>query len=79
MCEANVYLLRDGQEQLLMERVDRIIPGEDNTLFMENIFGERKVIKARFRELELVRHRIIVEEILNQPRLDRVNCGWNRY
>ncbi len=63
MCEANVYLLRDGQEQLLMERVDRIIPGEDNTLFMENIFGERKVIKARFRELELVRHRIIVEEI----------------
>ena len=34
---------------------------------MENIFGERKVIKARFRELELVRHRIIVEEILNQP------------
>lgn len=63
MCEANVYLLRDGQEELLMEKVDRVIPGEEHTLFMENIFGERKIIKARIRELELVHHRIIIEEI----------------
>lgn len=66
MCEANVYLLRDGQEELLIEKVDRIIPGEDNTLFMENVFGERRVVKARIRELELVHHRIIVEEIPQQ-------------
>ncbi len=63
MCEANVYINRGGQEELLMESVDRIVPGEDHSIFMENIFGERRVIKARIREMELVHHRIILEEI----------------
>jgi predicted RNA-binding protein len=63
MCEANVYLWRDGKEELIMEKVDRIIPGEENTLFMENVFGERKVVAARLREMELVRHRILIEEM----------------
>ncbi len=63
MCEANVYIHRGGQEEMLMENVDRIVPGENNSIFMENIFGERRVIKARIREMELVHHRIILEEI----------------
>lgn len=63
MCEANVYMYKGGHEELLMEKVDRIIPGEDNNIFMENIFGERKVIQARIREMELVHHRVILEEI----------------
>ena len=63
MCESNVYISRSGQEELLMEKVDRIIPGEDDNIFLENIFGERRVIKARIKEMELVHHRIILEEI----------------
>ena len=63
MCEANVYLNRSGNEELLMERVDRIIPGENNLIVLESIFGERKMVKARIREMELVHHRIILEEI----------------
>ena len=46
MCEANVYIDRGAGEELLMEKVDRIIPGRNN-IFMESIFGERRVIKAR--------------------------------
>lgn len=67
MCEANVYIQREGREELLMEKVDHIVPGEENNLFLENIFGERKVIQARIKEMQLVHHRIIVEEILLQP------------
>lgn len=63
MCEANVYINRATGEELLMEKVDRIVPGEDQTIFMENIFGERKVVKARIREMELVHHRVILEEV----------------
>ena len=63
MCEANVYINRGGQEELLMERVDRIVPGEDNSIFMENIFGERRIIIARIKEMELVHHRILLEDI----------------
>lgn len=66
MCEASVYIYRAGREELLMEKVDRVIPGEDNTIFLESIFGERKVIKAKIREMELVHHRIILDEITEQ-------------
>jgi predicted RNA-binding protein len=71
MCEASVYLLKEGREELFMEKVDRIIPGEDHTLFMESIFGERRVVKAAIREMELVRHRIIIEEVRQQ----QINVG----
>lgn len=67
MCEADVYMLRQGQEELLMEKVDRIVPGEDGNIFMENVFGERKVIRGRIREMELVHHRVVVEEIHEAP------------
>lgn len=63
MCEANVYINRGAGDELLMEKVDRIISGEENNIFLESIFGERRVVKARIREMELVHHRIILEEI----------------
>ncbi|MEN6463022.1 MAG: CooT family nickel-binding protein [Syntrophomonas sp.] len=66
MCEASVYIYRDGQEELLMEKVDRVIPGEDHSIFLESIFGERKIVKAKIREMELVHHRIILDEIREQ-------------
>ncbi|MDA8212579.1 MAG: CooT family nickel-binding protein [Clostridia bacterium] len=60
MCEANAYLRVDGKEELLLERVDKIIPqGEE--LYLENIFGQRKVIKGRIVEMALVDHKIMLE------------------
>lgn len=76
MCESNVYLSRGGQEELLMESVDRIIPAEDGNIFLESIFGERKIIKARIREMELVHHRIILEEIQNTVVTERSQEIW---
>ncbi len=76
MCESNVYLNRGGQEELLMESVDRIIPAEDGSIFLESIFGERKVVKARIREMELVHHRIILEEIQNTVASERIQEIW---
>lgn len=63
MCESDAFILRDGQEKLLMEKVDKVVPGEGDTFYMENIFGERRVVRARLREMELVRHRIIFEDL----------------
>ncbi len=61
MCEANAYVRKAGKEELLMEKVDKVLPQEDG-LLLENIFGQRKFVKARIREMELVEHRIILEE-----------------
>jgi predicted RNA-binding protein len=61
MCEANAYIINeDGEEALLLEGVDKVVP-EADTLILENIFGQKKIIKARIKELSLVDHRIILE------------------
>ena len=42
MCEANAYMIKDGEEQLLLESVDVIEP-EDRTASAWSIFsGSRK-------------------------------------
>jgi len=61
MCEANAYLRKDGKDEMLMEMVDKVVPQEDG-LVLEDIFGRRKVVKARITELALVEHRIILEK-----------------
>ncbi|MGL4850601.1 MAG: CooT family nickel-binding protein [Clostridium sp.] len=63
MCEANVYLRdKEGKEELFLERVDRLIPSEKG-IVMENIYSQRKMIKATIKEMELVSHKIIIEKI----------------
>lgn len=62
MCEANVYLIdKEGKEKLLLESVDKVMPSKDG-IFLENIFSQRKTVKATIKEMELVEHRIILKE-----------------
>lgn len=62
MCEANVYLIDEkGEEKLLLESVDKLEP-ENDKIVMENIYGEKKIVKAKIKEMELVEHRIILEK-----------------
>lgn len=63
MCEANAYLInQEGEEILVLESVDKLLP-DQGALMLENIFGERKVIKAKIKELSLVNHKIILERL----------------
>jgi len=62
MCEANAFLRKPGQEdELFLEMVDRVVPRDDG-LLLEDIFGKRKIIKAKIVELALVDHKIILEK-----------------
>ncbi len=60
MCEANAYLLKDGQEELILEAVD-ILEEEGGQIRIANIFGEQKTLKAKIRRMSLVEHKIILE------------------
>ncbi|MCE5284609.1 MAG: CooT family nickel-binding protein [Pelosinus sp.] len=60
MCEANAYLYEDGQEKLLLESVDVVVPTMTE-VFLKNIFDQQKTIAGRIKELKLVDHRIILE------------------
>ena len=61
MCEANAYILKDGEEVLVLEAVD-ILENEGDEVRLANIFGEQKVIRGRVRRMSLVNHRILLEE-----------------
>jgi predicted RNA-binding protein len=61
MCEATAYLLKDGQEELVMKDVDVVEPEGDN-LRIVNIFGEQKVLKAEIHSLNLIDHKVMLVE-----------------
>ena len=60
MCEANAYLIESGEEKLVMENVDILRP-EGNGVYLQDIFGGQRTIKARIKEMNLVDHRILLE------------------
>ena len=45
----------------MLESVDKVIPTEEGWL-LENIFSQRKIVKAKIKEMALVVHRIVLEE-----------------
>jgi predicted RNA-binding protein len=61
MCEANAYLLKEGKEELIFEDL-MILRPEQEGIYLQNIFGEQKRIRARIKEMNLVEHRVILEE-----------------
>jgi len=58
MCEASAFILRDGQEELVLGK--RGYPEQENgNVRLVNIFGEQKVLPAKIKKLSLVDHKII--------------------
>jgi len=62
MCEANAYLRKGDQEELVLENVDRIVPQAEGVL-LEDIFGKRQILHAKIKEMMLVDHKVILEEL----------------
>ena len=61
MCDVNVYIYKDGKEDLYLENVDLVVP-ESGKVHMKNLFGEQKTFEGKVREISLLRHRILLEE-----------------
>ncbi|MFO8084519.1 MAG: CooT family nickel-binding protein [Desulfobacterales bacterium] len=62
MCEANAYMVKNGQEQLIMESVDIIEPEGIDGYRIVGIFGDQKHIKGRIKLMNLVDHKILFEQ-----------------
>ena len=60
MCESNVYLIKDGKEELVMENVIYVKPNGDH-IMMKSIFGEQTSVQANLVEMDLTGHRIVLE------------------
>jgi predicted RNA-binding protein len=62
MCEANAYLIKKDEEQLIMESVDMMDPDGENSWRLVDIFGDQKTVKGRIKALNLVNHKILFED-----------------
>lgn len=62
MCEANAYLVADGDETLVMEAVDYVTP-EGEGVKLVNIFGEQKFLRAEIHSLSLVDHKVFLKAL----------------
>lgn len=62
MCEAHAYLIKNGTEEKLMESVD-VVEFKDDQVRIVNIFGEQKVIKARFKLYNNTERKLLFEPL----------------
>lgn len=63
MCESSVFILKNGQEELVMENVDRL-ENHKGSVKIVNLFGEEKTLDAaRVKTLSLLDHKIIIEPL----------------
>lgn len=63
MCEANAYLIEDGEQKLIMESVDTVDPEAENVWRLVGIFGDQTVVNGRIKAMRLVDHTILFEKI----------------
>ena len=62
MCDANAYLVREGVEEVLLESVDLVqLDGDEAKLI--NIFGERKIVRARFKLFDNSQGKLLFEPL----------------
>jgi len=60
MCQSNAYLLDGGREELVLEDVALVEVGRDRVK-MRTLFGEPVSLRARVREIDLMKNRIVLE------------------
>ena len=62
MCEAHAYILKNGEEEILLENVDQV-EVEGDEIRMINIFGEQKILKASIKSYNNTERKILLEAI----------------
>jgi predicted RNA-binding protein len=61
MCEVHAYLLKEGEEEMIMESVDIVSPEGSDDWDLVGIFGERKTVRGRIKGINLGKHKIVFE------------------
>ena len=61
MCQSDVYLRETGGERLLMKGAAELsVEGEE--VVVRGLLGEEKHVRARVRRVDLMAHKVILEE-----------------
>ena len=57
MCQSNAYIIKDGEEEMILSDIISIKP-TGNRLLLTNLFGEEEAIEASIEEVDLLHHKI---------------------
>lgn len=63
MCESNVYLKKDRNEELIMENVAAITPVRDGVFLLRGLLGESMEVKAVIEDINLMGHKITLKAL----------------
>ncbi len=62
MCESIIYLVSKGREEEIMRNV-LMLEVQGERLLLADLFGNRKEISARIRNIDFDQHKVVVEEL----------------
>ena len=62
MCEAHAFVLKDGEEEKVLESVDLVELNGDEVKLI-SIFGEQKTLKAKLKRYDNTQGKIVFEQI----------------
>jgi predicted RNA-binding protein len=62
MCEATAYLVSNGKEKEVMKDV-AVVEVQGKRLTFRDILGNEKKLQARIKRIDLIQHKVAVEEL----------------
>jgi len=60
MCESNVYIKKNGAEELIMENVAAISPLGEDRFLLKGLLGDSCQISGKIEEINLMAHKIVL-------------------
>ena len=57
MCQATVYLLKDGQKEEVMREVTRLAPVQEGVQ-LQTFFDEPRIVHGRVTEIDFLKHTV---------------------
>lgn len=62
MCEAHAFMLKDGNEEKILESVD-LVEFNGDEVKLVNIFGEQKIMRAKLKSYNNSEGKILFEPV----------------
>jgi predicted RNA-binding protein len=60
MCETNAYVLKNGEEELIMENVALLRPKKGG-LQLQDLFGQEKTVSGKIEEIRFLDRKILIK------------------
>ncbi len=61
MCESHAYVIRDGEEEKILDDVIFLKP-EGDRVVLRNLFGDEVKVKGKIEEIQFMDHKILLKE-----------------